>query len=119
MYLALASGPLARLTTREFAKRVRKSDCIEVTTMTSSKGLEFDHVIILGMNNKLVPFFDSFDNVEKMAEERRKFYVSLTRARESVEIYYSDIIEWSKRNEQAVPSSFLYETGLIGSRIVG
>ena len=113
MYQLLTSGPLKNMSTREFAKRVRRSDCVEVTTMTSSKGLEFDHVIILGMNQKLMPHFNSIGDAENMAEDRRKFYVSLTRARESVEIYYSNQIEWTKVTKPAEPSSFLFEAGLL------
>ncbi|NEW30413.1 ATP-dependent helicase [Nocardia cyriacigeorgica] len=116
MHLAVTTGALKDFSTRAFAQRVRKSDCVEVTTMTSSKGLEFDHVVILGMNQNLVPHFNAIGNPEKMAEERRKFYVSLTRARESIEVYYSDQINWTKSTSRAEPSIFLDEAGLLEAR---
>jgi len=100
-------------TIEEIGERARRQDRVEVTTMTSSKGLEFDVVIILGMDNKHVPDFRSLGDAAKMAEDRRKFYVSLTRARSSVHIFYSGFAEWSTgRRDFAGPSQFLREIDL-------
>lgn len=113
MKLAVTAGPLRNLTVRDLADYARKTDRVEITTMSSSKGLEFDVVAILGMDQKRVPFFSSLDDPEKMAEERRKFYVSLTRARHEVHIYYSGFVEWKRNNDYAGPSMFLTEIGLV------
>lgn len=114
MVEALTSGRLRAISVQAFAERVRKTDCIEVTTMTSSKGLEFDHALILGMDQGRVPHFNSKKNPREMEEDRRKFYVSLTRARYSVEIFYSGFVEWPKSRSNDGPSLFLTETGLLG-----
>ena len=62
----------------------------KVTLMTvhSSKGLEFDHIIIAGLEDGLFPIIRAFedDNIE---EERRLFYVALTRAKKVVNITYA------------------------------
>ena len=82
--------------------------------MTSSKGLEFDLVLILGMDENAVPHFASRNDPEQLKEERRKFYVSMTRARDEVEIFYSGFTVWpSGDRNSAGPSRFLRETGLI------
>ena len=62
----------------------------KVTLMTvhSSKGLEFDNIIIAGLEDGLFPIIRTFedDNIE---EERRLFYVALTRAKKVVNISYA------------------------------
>ena len=71
-------------------------------------------VIILGLDQGRIPFFTSLTNPEELAEDRRKFYVSLTRARDEVHIYYSGFVEWSTGTiKRDGPSMFLYEIGLL------
>lgn len=113
MTQALTSGPLHTLSVRDLAERARKIDRIEITTITSSKGLEFDVVLILGVDQNRIPFFASLNNTEELAEERRKFYVSITRARDEVRIYYSGFVKWKQRIDPAGPSMFLREIGLL------
>ncbi len=84
--------------------------------MQSSKGLEFDTVIILGADEGQVPFFSSVNKAEKMAEECRKMYVSITRARRKVEITCSGFVQWeSGKQSHNGPSQFLTELGLLPS----
>lgn len=113
MAQALTSGPLQGLSVRGLAERARKVNRVEITTMTSSKGLEFDIILLLGIDQNRVPFFASLNNTEDLAEERRKFYVSITRARDEVEIFYSGFVEWKKKIDRAGPSMFLREIGLL------
>ncbi|MCP3800717.1 ATP-dependent helicase [Allokutzneria sp. A3M-2-11 16] len=113
MSAALTSGPIAGLTVHDLSQRARKLDRVEVTTMTLSKGLEFDLVLILGMDERQMPHFNSFDSPTKMAEDRRKFYVSVTRARDEVQIFCSGYVQWSNGNRSCDgPSRFLAEIGL-------
>lgn len=82
--------------------------------MTSGKGLEFDVVLILGADEKRIPHFRSFNDPAKLNEDRRKFYVSVTRARHEVRIFYPRFVEWSNgRPNPAGPSRFLEEIGLV------
>jgi DNA helicase-2/ATP-dependent DNA helicase PcrA len=111
---ALTTGALGDLSISGLAERARKVDRVEVTTMTSSKGLEFDIVVILGLDEKVVPDFRSIDDPLKLAEDRRKFYVSVTRARQEVCIFYSGFVQWkSGRRAYAGPSRFLREIRLV------
>ena len=58
-------------------------------TVHSSKGLEFPVVFIAGMDEGLFPLYNSLDNKKELEEERRLFYVALTRAQERVYILYA------------------------------
>jgi len=114
MITAYATGAFRDATVLHLADRARKTERVEVTTMASSKGLEFDTVIILGADEGQVPFFSSLNNPEQMAEDRRKMYVSITRARNEVEITCSGFVQWeSGKQSQAGPSRFLTELGLL------
>lgn len=114
MTSAYSTGPFRNATVIQLADRARKTDRILVTTMASSKGLEFDTVIILGADQGQIPFFSSAGNPEQMAEDRRKMYVSITRARSKVEIAYSGFVQWeSGKESRKGPSQFLYDMGLL------
>jgi DNA helicase-2/ATP-dependent DNA helicase PcrA len=62
----------------------------KVTLMTvhSSKGLEFDNIIIAGLEDGLFPIIRAFED-NNIEEERRLFYVALTRAKKVVNITYA------------------------------
>lgn len=111
---ALRTGPMSDLTLRQFAQRVKKTDRVEVTNMTLSKGLEFDHVFVIGLDEEMVPNYRSLDDPLQLAEDRRKFYVAITRAREQVALLYSGFVmkPWGEP-EYAGPSRFLYEIDAI------
>ena len=60
------------------------TDVPTLMTLHAVKGLEFNRVFIIGLDDGLLPHNRSFDDPEEMAEERRLFYVGLTRARNHV-----------------------------------
>lgn len=62
------------------------SDAVTLMTVHSAKGLEFRHVYIAGMEEGLFPLERSRLAPKEMEEERRLFYVALTRAKEQVTI---------------------------------
>lgn len=62
-----------------------ESDSIKVCTLTSVKGLEFDNVFIVDLNDDIIPFppgFNDADDEFHVSTERRLLYTSMTRARE-------------------------------------
>ncbi|MEH7158303.1 ATP-dependent helicase [Neobacillus drentensis] len=66
----------------EMFSQIGKSDNqIALSTRHSSKGLEFEVVVMLGMEQKVFPNYRNIHNQEKLNEERRVFYVCITRAK--------------------------------------
>lgn len=110
---ALSGDTLRGLTVRGLGRRARAHNRVEVTTMSSSKGLEFEVVIMLGLDQGKMPHFASLQSPRDLAEDRRKFYVSLTRAKREVLALYSGFVEWSRSTRHDGPSQFLREVGLL------
>jgi superfamily I DNA/RNA helicase len=78
-----------------------ESDSIKVCTLSSVKGLEFDNVFILDLNDDIIPYpagFIDSDDEYHISTERRLLYTSMTRAREKLHLLAS-----------ATPSRYLGE----------
>jgi DNA helicase-2/ATP-dependent DNA helicase PcrA len=96
----------------EFATRALPRGRVEVTTTTSCKGLEFDVVFVVGADEELMPSYQS-KTQEDLAEDRRRFYVSITRARNELRIFCSGfVITKYDRRINAGVSRFVKEIGL-------
>jgi len=89
----------------------KDEDKNKVTLMTihSAKGLEFKHLVIAGVEEELFPSQMSTDNPKDLEEERRLFYVALTRAEKSALITYAALrYKWGIQNSCS-PSRFIKE----------
>lgn len=87
----------------------KMEDAVNVMTVHSAKGLEFDTVFLTGMEDGLFPLFSSFDEIKMMEEERRLCYVGVTRAKRNLYITHtSSRLSYGKRN-YSEPSRFLGE----------
>ena len=64
-------------------------DGVNIMTMHGSKGLEFEVVFMTSMNDNVCPFIKSQDSVSGIEEERRLFYVAMTRAKKRLFISYA------------------------------
>ncbi len=67
----------------------KSKDAVSLMTVHSAKGLEFPYVYITGMEQGLFPVVRSLDSEESLEEERRLFYVAITRAQKKVNIFYA------------------------------
>lgn len=66
------------------------SDKVTLMTIHASKGLEFPHVFIVGLEENLFPSIQSITTRTELEEERRLFYVALTRAEETVTLSHAE-----------------------------
>ena len=89
-------------------------NAVRCLTIHSAKGMEFDHVYLIGLAEDQLPSFQSIKKGNKsreMQEERRNCFVAVTRAQRSLTLTYStDYYGWPKR-----PSRFLSEMGLVAN----
>ncbi len=87
---------------------------VTLATIHAAKGLEWDHVHVIGLSEGLLPISYA-RGLEQIDEERRLLYVAITRARRSVSL------SWSGGNgrTEREPSRFLQELGIRTHRAAG
>lgn len=91
-----------------FENENEQPDAVTMITMHSCKGLEFPHVHIVGMEQGLLPHTRSVEE-GTMDEERRLFYVAITRAMESLTISHCETRKKYGQITSCEPSRFLTE----------
>jgi DNA helicase-2/ATP-dependent DNA helicase PcrA len=77
------------------------ADAVTLMTLHNAKGLEYPVVFLTGLEDGLFPLSQSFDDPPKLEEERRLFYVGITRAEEKL---YLSHTEMRRRNGELLPS---------------
>ena len=88
---------------------VNQQDSVQLMTLHSAKGLEFDNVFIVGLEEGIFPAQRSSQERDKMEEERRLAYVGITRARKFLTLSLSELRRLYGREERNLPSRFLAE----------
>jgi DNA helicase-2/ATP-dependent DNA helicase PcrA len=76
-------------------------------TLHAAKGLEFGAVFIVGLDDGILPHTRSFDEPEEMEEERRLFYVGITRAKDRLYLVRATRRGGRGYSEDTYPSRFL------------
>ncbi len=86
-----------------------EGECIYMMSIHASKGLEFDHIFIIGMEEGFLPLVGDGSDLE---EERRLGYVSFTRAKESLTLSHAGSRFYKGRRSDLQKSRFFNEAGL-------
>jgi len=90
-------------------KKDENHDALLLMTLHAAKGLEFDTVILTGLEEGLLPSSRSMAQEDTLEEERRLFYVGITRARERLLITHSRYRYAYRNMTDQIPSRFLDE----------
>ncbi|MGH7196824.1 MAG: ATP-dependent helicase [Candidatus Saccharimonadales bacterium] len=80
------------------------ADAVTLSTIHAAKGLEFTHVFLIAAEQGIIPHLQS-SRPTSLEEERRLFYVAVTRAREQLDITYTQ----TRARKPASPSQFITE----------
>ena len=96
------------------AERGDEQDQVTLTTLHASKGLEWPHVFLAGVNEGLLPFKadDEEMTVQRLEEERRLMYVGITRARTTLAVSTLRRRKKSREIIMGIPSRFIAEMRL-------
>ncbi|OQY28668.1 MAG: DNA helicase PcrA [Candidatus Cloacimonetes bacterium 4572_55] len=78
-------------------------DSVTLMTLHSAKGLEFKYVFITGLEEGLLPHFSSLEIPEQLEEERRLFYVGITRAQEK--LFLTHALNRNRYGNESLPST--------------
>ena len=87
-----------------------EEDTITIMSIHASKGLEFEHLFIIGLEEE---FFPLLGDKTDMEEERRLGYVAITRAKSDLTLSYVDSRFYKGKRKMITKSRFLGEAGLI------
>jgi DNA helicase-2/ATP-dependent DNA helicase PcrA len=96
--------------------------CVAFMTLHCAKGLEFENVFIIGVEEGLLPHERSIadlstaveakaDDKEELEEERRLFFVGITRAKSGLYISFAQYRKIRGQQLRTIPSQFLFELG--------
>ncbi|MEC8460606.1 MAG: UvrD-helicase domain-containing protein [Pseudomonadota bacterium] len=106
----IAAQFLANITLdNQQGKEDKHQDCVQLMTLHSAKGLEFDCVYLSGMEEGLCPHKMALQDGRELEEERRLCYVGITRARTHLHISYAESRRLYNQDNYQQRSRFLAE----------
>ena len=104
------------------SEREKDQNVVTLSTLHASKGLEWPHVMLVGVNEGLLPFKLGDDNTTegasqdgillRLQEERRLMYVGITRAQRSLAVSWTQRRKKGRETVAALPSRFIAEMRL-------
>ena len=106
---ATLSTLLSEIALSSDADALPADERVPLMTMHSAKGLEFEAVFLVGMEEGLFPHAQSADDPDDLEEERRLCYVGMTRARKRLVLVHAERRMIWGQVKQALPSRFLSE----------
>ena len=93
-------------------------DAVQLSTLHASKGLEYPHVFLVGIEEGILPHRESTEP-SKVEEERRLMYVGITRAQRTLNISYCERRKQAREFIPCEPSRFIDEMGRDDVRFAG
>jgi ATP-dependent DNA helicase Rep len=102
---------IAKLVLRDLLERQEEEDLtdrVQLMTLHASKGLEFPHVFVMGLEEELLPHRSSIES-DSIEEERRLMYVGITRARETLTLTIAAQRRQYGEKMETIPRRFLDE----------
>ena len=90
-------------------KMNNNDNCVTLMTIHSAKGLEFDNVYVIGMEDGIFPSSRSMYNPDDLEEERRLAYVAVTRARKKLRLIHASQRMLFGTTSKNIKSRFLKE----------
>ena len=98
-------------------EKEKDANQITLSTLHASKGLEWPHVMLVGVFEGLLPFHSDSEaappmTVARVEEERRLMYVGITRAQRSLQVSWSRQRKKGRNHVPAIPSRFIGEMAL-------
>ncbi|HEX7638835.1 MAG TPA: UvrD-helicase domain-containing protein [Burkholderiaceae bacterium] len=96
------------------AERGDEQEVVTLSTLHASKGLEWPHVVLAGVNEGLLPFKSEGEDMtpDRLQEERRLMYVGITRARQTLAISTLRRRKKGRETVAGIPSRFIAEMKL-------
>jgi len=91
------------------------TESINIMSVHASKGLEFDHLFVIGFEEGFFPLIGDTADIE---EERRLGYVAITRAKKELTLSYSASRFYKGRRAELTKSRFLNEAGVCEGRLI-
>ena len=86
-------------------------DKVTLMTVHSAKGLEYENIFVIGMDDGIFPSSRSFDSEEDMEEERRLAYVAITRAKKRLYLTNASQRMLFGQTQRNITSRFMREVG--------
>jgi ATP-dependent DNA helicase Rep len=93
-------------------------DAVQLSTLHASKGLEYPHVFLVGIEEGILPHRESTEP-SKVEEERRLMYVGITRAQRTLHISFCERRKQAREFIPCEPSRFIDEMGRDDVRFAG
>lgn len=97
------------MTSAELAEGEDSTNKIALMTVHSAKGLEFAHVFVTGLEENLFPSGGMLVSPPEIEEERRLFYVAVTRAKKTLALSFAQTRMRNGKHESNSPSRFIRE----------
>ena len=94
----------------DFKRSETDNEMVQLMTIHAAKGLEFDVVFLVGMEENLIPHINSLDKPAQLEEERRLCYVAITRTKRKLYCLYANQRKlYGQSRSKCTPSRFLNE----------